>query len=71
MGTLNIYTEPWAYVFVDGKAAGSTPIMGLKVVEGTHRVRFERPSGRGSETVVHVAPGQTQVVTVDLDAKGP
>src|SRR5205807_2597582 len=40
-GYLNVYAEPWAYVLVDGKRVGTTPLLRLPVPAGTHRVRLE------------------------------
>jgi serine/threonine protein kinase len=67
-GKLNIYTDPWSYVFIDGRARGATPLMGVEVEAGSHRIRLRRPSGGEKETVVRVAPGETRLLNLDLPA---
>src|SRR5262249_44486662 len=67
-GFINIYAEPWAYVIVDGKRAGTTPMMKLPLAAGSHRVRLESPGRRAVQRIVNVTPRQTQLLNVDLDS---
>jgi len=51
-------------VFVDGKKVGGSPIEGLKVRAGTHKVRFDCYDAAGN-----TIPGTAQSVTVAADAE--
>ena len=42
-GSLSINALPWANVFVDGKAVGTTPIANLEIPIGTHEVIWRHP----------------------------
>lgn len=57
-GVLFINATPWGEVFVDDTAVGTTPLAGLEVAPGDHRVRVAREGYRPFEQVVSVAPGQ-------------
>ena len=65
-GTLNIYAEPWANATLDGKSIGTTPIVGLKVAAGPHKVRLTNPATKPYERHVRVAAGGRELVTVEL-----
>ncbi|MEM9187920.1 MAG: protein kinase [Myxococcota bacterium] len=68
-GTLSFNTDPWSYVYLDGRNLGATPILGHRVPAGRHQVRFENPSeGLTRRVAVEVAPGQHRRVTLDLAA---
>jgi hypothetical protein len=42
-GELELRVSPWAYVSVDGKPLGSTPVPVQTLYEGEHALLFERP----------------------------
>jgi hypothetical protein len=65
-GWVSIYAEPWAYVVLDGKRIGPTPLMKQPVAAGVHRLRLERAGIRAREERVKVQPGQTRLVNLDL-----
>jgi serine/threonine-protein kinase len=65
-GWLSVYAEPWAYVFVDGKRVGPTPLMKHEVAAGAHQLRLEHPGIHPRLERIKVRPGQTQLVNVDL-----
>ncbi|MBI5515769.1 MAG: serine/threonine protein kinase [Deltaproteobacteria bacterium] len=46
-------------VYVDGRAFGSTPVIGRALPPGPHRVRCERPGSRPMEQTVRVTSGDT------------
>jgi hypothetical protein len=51
-GTLSINASPWADVFVDGRAVGSTPIGNLPMSVGPHTVVWRHPQlGERQQTV--------------------
>jgi hypothetical protein len=65
-GRLDVNAEPWATVFVDGRRVGPTPLVGVPLTAGMHRVRFERPSARPVDRVVYVTAQKTAVLDVDM-----
>jgi hypothetical protein len=42
-GTISINAQPWAQVFIDGRAVGDTPLANLSVPLGEHEVVFRHP----------------------------
>jgi hypothetical protein len=70
-GFVNIYTEPWASAFVDGKRVGTTPLMNLSLKEGRHHLTLQTAAGARKETVLNVVAGQTQLVNLDLPGGPP
>jgi serine/threonine-protein kinase len=65
-GFVSIYAQPWAYVTVDGKKMGETPVMKLELPAGLHRVRLDHPQKRSYETAVSVTAGETKMIDVNL-----
>lgn len=63
-GLLNLRASDTADVYVDGKKVGGSPIEGLKVRAGTHKVRFDCYDAAGNTT-----PGAAKSVTVAADGE--
>jgi hypothetical protein len=63
-GFLNLRASDTADVYVDGKKVGGSPIEGLKVKAGTHKVRFDCYDAAGN-----TLPGAPKTVTVTADAE--
>jgi hypothetical protein len=42
-GSLSINAQPWAQVFIDGRAVGDTPLANLSISLGEHEVVFRHP----------------------------
>lgn len=63
-GSVNLRASDTADVFVDGKKVGGSPIEGLKVRAGTHKVRFDCYDAAGN-----TVPGATKSITVAADAE--
>lgn len=63
-GVLNLRASDTADVFVDGKKVGGSPIEGLKVRAGTHKVRFDCYDAAGN-----TVPGASKTVTVAADGE--
>lgn len=61
---LNLRASDTADVFVDGKKVGSSPVDGLKVKAGAHKVRFDCYDASGN-----TLPGATKTVTVAAEAE--
>jgi hypothetical protein len=66
-GVLNVNARPWADVFIDGAAAGQTPLANIKLRVGEHQITFRHPTlGERTERVVISSKGVNRVA-VDLD----
>lgn len=66
-GSLSIAARPWANVFVDGRAVGTTPVIGLSVEAGTHQIRLENDVlGVTRALSVEVPEGGRRNVSVSL-----
>lgn len=61
-GLLNLRASDTADVYVDGKKAGGSPVLGLKVKAGAHKVRFDCYDAAGN-----AAPGPVKSVTAKAD----
>jgi hypothetical protein len=59
-GTLNLQSSPWASVSVDGKSVGQTPVVGLRLSAGRHRVTLSNP-GLPARTITVVVPSNASV----------
>ena len=70
-GRLTINSIPWATVFLDGTEVGTTPIRGLKVAAGRHRVVLKDGRGRVLQSfVTRVAKNRTRVHSFDHNRQG-
>lgn len=67
-GQLDIQSEPWGRIYLDGKDTGRfTPAAGMTVSAGTHVVKLVNPDlGVSAETRVTVKPGATVKVSREL-----
>jgi hypothetical protein len=66
-GSLSINALPWANVFLDGRALGTTPIANLDVSLGTHEVIWRHPQfGERKQTVVVTAKAPVRLM-MDLN----
>lgn len=64
---LNINAIPWAEVLLDGRPVGTTPIFGLTVQAGAHRLRFDNePLGAAREMGISVEPAERRDIVADL-----
>ena len=59
-GSISVHATPWAYVTIDGAAAGETPIE-RTLPSGLHRLRARHPTLGDDEIRVNLAPGQRYV----------
>lgn len=65
-GRLNVYVEPWAQVSIDGRKVGTSPLMGLSLTEGQHRVVLEHPGLPPMVRLVSIRSGETELLDVTL-----
>lgn len=63
-GLLTLRASDTADVYVDGKKVGTSPVEGLKVKAGAHKVRFDCYDASGNTT-----PGAAKTVTVPADGE--
>ena len=68
-GYLDLGSEPWAYVEIDGKRLeGETPLLKVRVRSGKRRLRFFNPELKLEKTMtVTVRPNKTELITVKLN----
>jgi hypothetical protein len=59
-GSISVHATPWAYVTIDGAAAGETPIE-RPLPSGLHRLRAQHPTLGNDEILVNLKPGQRYV----------
>ena len=66
-GELSIDADPWAYVSVQGRALGPTPLAHVRLPAGQHRVLLENPEHKISRTVsISIKTDQRTSVRVRL-----
>jgi serine/threonine protein kinase len=65
-GFLNVYSEPWAQVTVDGRDVGTTPILKLRLPTGEHRVRLKNPSRAPYDKHVRIVKDRVELVSIEL-----
>ena len=58
-----VSSVPWAELYVDGRLVGNTPVVGLRLPPGRHRLRLVQLGFQPHEEVVNLAPGQTLKIT--------
>ncbi|MCU0613367.1 MAG: PEGA domain-containing protein, partial [Candidatus Eisenbacteria bacterium] len=64
---LQVLTDPWATIHIDGTIAGTTPLSGpIAVRPGSHVVRAANPFFAEKATEVAVARGDTARVEIGL-----
>jgi tRNA A-37 threonylcarbamoyl transferase component Bud32 len=66
MGTLSINASPWATVRVNGKLAGTTPILRFPVRAGRASVTIENPKLGRKQIELKIAPNKDTPLIVDL-----
>lgn len=67
---ININTNPWCYVYVDGKKIGETPIFGIKLPPGQHTFIFENPQfNLKVQKIITTAPGEEKTILENLTKK--
>ena len=65
-GRLNVNARPWADVWIDGSAAGQTPLANVALPIGPHQITFRHPQlGERTERVLITGRGVNRV-SVDL-----
>ena len=70
MGTLSVNASPWATVHVNGKLAGTTPILRFPVRAGRASVTIENPKLGRKQVDVKIEPRKDTPLIVDLHAAG-
>jgi len=69
-GTLNLRTDPWGTLTIDGTDTGLlTPVVDLRLKPGRHAVRVtDRVSGRMDGAVVEIVEGRATTLSLSLRA---
>jgi hypothetical protein len=68
MGTISVNASPWATVHVNGKLAGTTPILRFPVRAGRASVTIENPKLGRKQVDVKIEPKKDTPLIVDLRA---
>jgi hypothetical protein len=68
MGTISVNASPWATVRVNGKLAGTTPILRFPVRAGRASVTIENPKLGRKQVDVKIEPKKDTPLIVDLRA---
>jgi len=68
-GTLDVSSNPWAEVKVDGRTvAESTPVLGIRLAVGTHLIELRNPSKkRVTRRRIQIREGKSSRLIVSLD----
>ncbi|HEX6276236.1 MAG TPA: serine/threonine-protein kinase [Polyangiaceae bacterium] len=71
-GFLRVVAQPWAHVVVDGQKLETTPFARpIPLSPGTHYVRLEHPLAPTERRTLTVAGGETIVLDVVMQVRGP
>lgn len=57
VAVLFVNSRPWAQVFVDGTRLGNTPLTGVTIPAGQHRIRIERNGFEPYDQIISVGAG--------------
>jgi tRNA A-37 threonylcarbamoyl transferase component Bud32 len=57
-GTIDLHSEPWALVYLDGKQVGEAPVKGLSLPLGRHRLKLVNPVQHRHATITVDVPGK-------------
>jgi hypothetical protein len=68
MGSLSVNASPWATVHINGKLAGTTPILRFPVRAGRASVTIENPKLGRKQVDVKIEPKKDTPLIVDLHA---
>jgi serine/threonine-protein kinase len=63
----NIFAVPYARVFIDDRDVGDTPLTGLRLTVGRHRMRFVFPDGRIVVRDANIRAGRTNTMSARAD----
>jgi serine/threonine-protein kinase len=66
-GTLTVQADPWALIFIDGRAMGRTPINQVELSAGTHTVVFRHDTLGEMTRIIKIAPGSAVKEFVEFD----
>jgi hypothetical protein len=69
-GKLNISVIPWGSVSIDGKEMGLSPLSGVSLEPGKHRVVITHPEYQAFPRWVTIVAGKTGKMSVDLPREG-
>ena len=65
-GRLTATAAPWAWVVIDGKRVGGTPLMDVELPIGPHTVVFQHPRFHEQKRSIVVTATAPLHVSVDL-----
>jgi serine/threonine-protein kinase len=69
-GYLTVSADPWAYVFIDGRKRGTTPLTDVELTPGEHEVTLENPPlGASRVKTLRVAAGEHRTLIEKLSVE--
>lgn len=63
---MNLNAIPWAFVYIDGKLKGKTPILIEKIPSGIHKIEFKHPRFRVKKIRVNLKKGENKKYNVNM-----
>jgi hypothetical protein len=64
---VSVDASPYANIFIDGKKAGVTPLLRLRLEPGLHRLVARSEDGRTKRYTLNLERGQTETVKITWD----
>jgi len=72
MGTLSVASDPWGWVYIDGRQVGRTTLRDHRVRAGRHEIVVRNPAaGLEARRVVTISAGRAERVSLTLGEGGP
>ena len=68
---LVVNADPYAAVFIDGRAVGETPLVLSNLPAGTVRVQARHPTLGVRSQTMRLRPGQRRTITFDMNTPAP
>jgi len=71
-GAVSVNAQPWGQVYIDDRFVGTTPMIGVTVAAGRHRVRVTHDGfAPATRTVLVPAGGRVRITDIILQALDP
>lgn len=69
-GTLSVTSNPWAYMYVDDKKVGETPVLGFSTTPGKHLLKLSNPelSLKDKEVTIDIQANKQMKCSYEFDS---
>ena len=62
-GRLKVKVKSWAYIYLNGRKVGETPIQPIRLAPGTYTIKLENPQlGKSVVKKIQIKPGQDLMI---------